>query len=166
MSRKIPTRAELDRAEQSLTRIRADLASKRSELASLEMRAASQSEVGDRKTDLGPPKPFFSFRVLRSLSGWPVLRRTFRATTVRLHIAVSCTSTYLSQNFGTSRQSLGVLSPSNETWRPNSDSSSSGMQSQPSIRHGRADYSFSCAMPPGSTASFALSSYVVRTQCL
>jgi len=48
MSRKIPTRAELDRAEQSLTRVRADLASKRSELASLEMRAASQSEVGDR----------------------------------------------------------------------------------------------------------------------
>ena len=45
MFRKIPTQAELDRAEQSLTRIRADLDSKRRDATSLKMRGASQSEV-------------------------------------------------------------------------------------------------------------------------
>jgi hypothetical protein len=44
-SRKTPTQAEVDRVEQSLLRIRADLASKREELASLKGREASQTEV-------------------------------------------------------------------------------------------------------------------------
>ena len=38
-------RAEVDRAEQSLTRVRADLVNKRKDVASLKMRETSQSEV-------------------------------------------------------------------------------------------------------------------------
>ena len=44
-SRKTPTQVEVDRAEQSLLRVRADLASKKAELASLKEREASQTEV-------------------------------------------------------------------------------------------------------------------------
>ena len=44
-SRKTPTQVEVDRAEQSLLRVRADLSSKRAELASLKEREASQTEV-------------------------------------------------------------------------------------------------------------------------
>ncbi|KAF8264979.1 Abscisic acid G-protein coupled receptor-domain-containing protein, partial [Lactarius quietus] len=43
-NRHTPTQAEVDRVEQSLIRIRADLASKREELASLTSREASQTE--------------------------------------------------------------------------------------------------------------------------
>jgi len=58
-SRKIPTRAELDRIEQSLTRLRADLASKRDELSSLEMGAASQSENAQKSFWLARIAPSF-----------------------------------------------------------------------------------------------------------
>ena len=44
-SRKIPTRAELDQTEQSLTLVRADIVNKRNDLISLKAREASQSEV-------------------------------------------------------------------------------------------------------------------------
>ncbi|KAI0297048.1 Abscisic acid G-protein coupled receptor-domain-containing protein [Multifurca ochricompacta] len=43
-SRKTPSRAELDRAEQSLERVRVDLASKREDVTSLKRREASQTE--------------------------------------------------------------------------------------------------------------------------
>ena len=44
-SRKTPTQVEIDRVEQSLMRIRTDLASKREELTSLKKRETSQTEV-------------------------------------------------------------------------------------------------------------------------
>jgi len=44
-SRQTLTQAEIDRVEQSLIRIRADLASKREELTCLKMRDAPQTEV-------------------------------------------------------------------------------------------------------------------------
>jgi hypothetical protein len=46
MSRKSLTRADLDRVEQSVARVRADLTSKREEVTSLRIREASQAEVG------------------------------------------------------------------------------------------------------------------------
>lgn len=49
-NRKTPTQAEVDRVEQSLLRIRADLASKREELASLKGREASQTEGAAQKS--------------------------------------------------------------------------------------------------------------------
>jgi hypothetical protein len=78
MFRKIPTRAELDRAEQSLTRVRTDLASKRSDLTSLKIRAASQPEVGDRRTDLGPSEPFFPLQGAQKSSWLAHVAPSFR----------------------------------------------------------------------------------------
>lgn len=69
MSRKIPTRAELDRAEQSVTRIRADLERKRDEVMSLKQREAFQAKVGRSKLDLCAPELPFFFRVNKSRPG-------------------------------------------------------------------------------------------------
>jgi len=49
-NRKIPTRAELDQKEQSLTRVRADIANKRKDLTSLKAREASQSEGAQKSS--------------------------------------------------------------------------------------------------------------------
>lgn len=59
-SRDTPTPAEVDRAEQSLIRIRTDLASKREELTLLKRREASQTEVAHSECycDACPNTPF------------------------------------------------------------------------------------------------------------
>jgi hypothetical protein len=160
--RKIPTRAELDQKEQSLALVRADIANKRNDLTSLKAREASQSEVGDRNLNLCVPKSSFSsFKGAQKSSWLSRVTSNFRGddgTLVHPRV-VPFLNGY--QNFRTRRLSSRRSSLSKKTWHPSLGSSTNGMQSQPSTGRGRADYSFSCAMPPGSTAFSALSSYVL-----
>jgi hypothetical protein len=69
MSRKNLTRADLDRVEQSVARVRADLASKREEVTSLRIREASQAEVGRQNQYLYLSLSFLFFRVGKSCPG-------------------------------------------------------------------------------------------------
>ena len=89
-----------------------------------------------------------------------MLYRTLGVTTVRMCITGSCLCVDAYQNFRILRLSSRASSLSKIIWHPDSDFSNNGMRSRPSTGHGRADYSFSCATSPGSTASSALSSYV------
>jgi hypothetical protein len=146
---------ELDRVEQSLARVRSDLASKRKDVTSLKMREASQPEVCIPRNESFLFLSWF-FRVLKSLPGWPASRRALGPTTVRLYIARSCNCADLYQSFRMPRLSSPPWSRLKKTCPPNSDTSNSGLLSRHSIGHGRAGYSFLCATPRGSTASSAV----------
>jgi hypothetical protein len=100
------------------------------------------------------------FRVLKSLPGWPMSHRARGVTTVRLYIAGSCNCADLYQSFRMPRLSSPRLSRSKKICPPSSDIFNRGMPSRPSIGHGRAGFSFSCAMPRGSTASSVVLLYV------
>lgn len=82
-------------------------------------------------------------------------------TTVRFYIAGSCNRVDLYQSFRMLRLSSPRSSRLKKICPPSSDIFNSGMPSRPSIGHGRAGFSFLCAMPQGSTASFAVLLYVL-----
>lgn len=82
-------------------------------------------------------------------------------TTVRLYIAGLCNCVDPYQSFRMPRLSSPRSSRLKKICPPSSDIFNSGMPSRPSIGHGRADFSFSCAMPRDSTASSVVLLYVL-----